>query len=90
MSNISKYKNGWFLLLFILIGIVLGGLISELTSGIPALSWLSYGNTFGISNTNNALVLDLGILVITFALQIKITIASIIGVVVAIVIYRFM
>ena len=90
MSNISKYKNGWFLLLFILIGIVLGGLISEMTSGIPALSWLSYGNTFGISNTNNALVLDLGILVITFALQIKITIASIIGVVAAIVIYRFM
>lgn len=89
MSNISKYKNGWLLLLFILIGIVLGGLISELTVNIPALSWLSYGNTFGISNAGNALVLDLGILVITFALQIKITIASIIGVIAAIVIYRF-
>lgn len=89
MSHISKYKNGWLLLLFILIGIVLGGLISELTVNIPALNWLSYGNTFGISNTGNALVLDLGILVITFALQIKITIASIIGVIAAIIIYRF-
>ena len=47
MSSISKYKNGWFLILFILIGIVLGGLIAEITSGIPALSWLSYGQSFG-------------------------------------------
>lgn len=89
MSNISKYKNGWMLLLFVLIGIVLGGLIAELTAGISGLSWLSYGNTFGINNQGNALVLDLGILVVTFALQIKITIASIIGVILAIVAYKF-
>ncbi len=89
MSNISKYKNGWLLLLFILIGIVFGGLISEMTAKVPGLSWLSYGNTFGINNAGNALVLDLGILVVTFALQIKITIASIIGVILAVVIYKF-
>ena len=85
MSSISKYKNGWLLLLFIMIGIVIGGLISE----VSGLSWLSYGNTFGINSNGNPLVLDLGILVITFALQIKITVASIIGVIAAIVIYRF-
>lgn len=90
MSSISKYKNGWMLLLFILIGIVVGGLIAELTSGISALSWLSYGNTFGINSNGNALVLDLGIMVITFALKIKITIASIIGVILAIMAYKFM
>ncbi len=89
MSSISKYKNGWLLLLFIMIGIVIGGLISEVTAGVSGLSWLSYGNTFGINNNGNPLVLDLGILVITFALQIKITVASIIGVIAAIVIYRF-
>lgn len=89
MSHISKYKNGWLLLLFILIGVVLGGLIADITAGIPALNWLSYGNTFGISNTGNALVVDLGILVVTFALQIKITVASIIGVVLAIIVYRY-
>ena len=86
MSSISKYKNGWLLLLFIMIGIVIGGLISEVTAGV---SGLSYGNTFGINSNGNPLVLDLGILVITFALQIKITVASIIGVIAAIVIYRF-
>ncbi len=89
MSNISKYKNGWMLLLFILIGVVLGGLIAELSAGVPGLSWLAYGNTFGISSPDNALVLNMGILVITFALQIKITIASIIGVILAIIAYRF-
>ena len=89
MSSISKYKNGWLLLLFIMIGIVIGGLISEVTAGVSGLSWLSYGNTFGINSNGNPLVLDLGILVITFALQIKITVASIIGVITAIVIYRF-
>ena len=88
MSSISKYKNGWLLLLF-MIGIVIGGLISEVTAGVSGLSWLSYGNTFGINSNGNPLVLDLGILVITFALQIKITVASIIGVIAAIVIYRF-
>jgi hypothetical protein len=86
MSNISKYKNGWLLLLFILIGIVLGGLIAESTAGIASLSWLGYGNSFGLTSP---LVLDLGVMVLTFALQIKITIASIIGVILAIVIYRF-
>ena len=89
MSSISKYKNGWLLLLFIMIGIVIGGLISEVTAGVSGLSWLSYGNTFGINSNGNPLFLDLGILVITFALQIKITVASIIGVIAAIVIYRF-
>ena len=75
--------------IFIMIGIVIGGLISEVTAGVSGLSWLSYGNTFGINSNGNPLVLDLGILVITFALQIKITVASIIGVIAAIVIYRF-
>jgi len=88
MSSISKYKNGWLLLLFIMIGIVIGGLISEVTAGVSGLSWLSYGNTFGINSNGNPLVLDLGILVITFALQIKITVASIIGVILAIIIYK--
>ena len=63
-----------------------GGLIAELTAGVHTLSWLSYGQSFGL---NSPLVLDLGVLVLTFALQIKITIASIIGVILAIIIYRF-
>lgn len=86
-SNISKYKNGWLLLLFILIGVVVGGLISEAASQVKVLSWLSFGQTFGLSS-GNPLVLDLGVLTITFAFQIKITIATIIGVILSILVYK--
>lgn len=80
-------KNKWALFLLLLAGIVLGGLIGNLTAGVPALGWLNYGQSFGFENP---IVLDLGILVLTFGLTIRITIASIIGVLLAIVIYRFM
>lgn len=79
-------KNYWALLLLILAGVVLGGFIGQLVSGVSFLSWLNYGQTFGLSNP---LVLDLGILVITFGLTIKITIAGIIGIIIAAIIYHF-
>lgn len=78
-------KNSWALFLLLLSGIVLGGFLGNLAAGIPFLSWLNYGQSFGFSNP---IVLDLGILVITFGLSIRITIASIIGVLIAIIIYR--
>ena len=78
-------KNNWALFLLILSGIVLGGFIGNLTAGVSGLSWLNYGQTFGLTNP---VTLDLGILVITFGLTIKITIASIIGVIIGILIYR--
>ena len=76
-------KNSWALFLLLLTGIVLGGFIGMLA----ALSWLGYGQTFGL---DTPIVVNLGLLVITFGLTIKITIASIIGVVIAIIIYRFL
>ena len=76
-------KNNWACFLLILAGIVIGGFIGNL---FPS-TWLNYGQTFGLINP---LVLDLGILTITFALTIKITIASIIGIVVALIVYRFL
>lgn len=85
MSRISAGKNAWALFLLLLSGIVLGGFIGTLVSGIPFLSWLNYGQSFGLENP---VVLDLGILVLTFGLSIRITVASIIGVLIAILIYR--
>ena len=80
-------KNSWALFLLVLTGIVLGGFIGELAEGVSALSWLSYGQAFGLADP---IVLNLGILVITFGLSIKINIASIIGVIISIFIYRFL
>ena len=78
-------KNSWALFLLILAGIVLGGFIGMLAQDTGALSWLNYGQTFGL---DEPVVLDLGILVLTFGLSVRITIASIIGMVLAIIIYR--
>ena len=73
-------KNNWALFLLILAGIVLGGFIGNLTAGVSGLSWLNYGQTFGLTSP---IIFDIGIMVITFGLSIKITIASIIGVLLA-------
>lgn len=81
----NRGKNFWILLLFLLTGIVLGGFIGNMASGISWLSWLNFGESFGLKEP---VVLDFGILVITFGLSIKITMASIIGVIIAIITYR--
>lgn len=78
-------KSKWILLLVLLSGIVLGGFIGYLCRDISWLSWLNYGQTFGLSEP---VVLDLGIMLITFGLVISINIASIIGVVIGILIYK--
>nr|WP_317281971.1 DUF4321 domain-containing protein [uncultured Sellimonas sp.] len=83
----ARSKNGWALFLMLLAGMVLGGFIGMLAEDVPALSWLSYGQTFGLSQP---IVLDLGVLVLTFALTVKISIASIIGLLISIIIYRFL
>ena len=80
-----RSKNGWVLLIMLLYGIVLGGFIGMLTANVSGLSWLNYGQSFGLENP---IVLDLGLLILTFGLTIHISIASILGVVLAIIIYR--
>lgn len=87
MASIKSSKNMWALFLLLLAGIVLGGFIGTLTANISFLSWLNYGQTFGLSSP---VVLDLGIIVLTFGMTIRITIAGIIGVVLSIFIYRWL
>ena len=82
----SKSKNSWACFLLMLAGVVLGGFIGEMLAGIPGFSWLNFGQSFGL---NDPLILNFGILVITFGLSIRITMASIIGVIIAILTYRF-
>ena len=79
-------KNFWILLVMLLAGIVLGGFMGQLANGISWLSWLNFGQSFGL---DSPLVINFGILVITLGLTIKITMASIIGVIIAILTYHF-
>lgn len=69
----NRAKNFWILLLLLMTGIVLGGFIGNMASGVRGLSWLNYGQSFGLMDP---VVLDLGILVITFGLSIRVTMAE--------------
>ena len=82
----KEKKNGWTLFLLFLAGIVLGGFAGSLAAGVSGLDWLNYGQSFGLEEP---MVLTLGFLVLTFGLTIKITIAGIFGIVLAILIYRW-
>ncbi len=81
----GRTQNIWILILLLLAGVVLGGFISQALGGIPALRWLSYGSTFGISSP---LVLDLGVLTLQFGFTVRFTIAGILGIILAFFIYR--
>ena len=81
----TRDKSIWILVVFILSGLVIGGLLGELASSVDFLWWLSYGEEFGLTNP---IILDLSIIKLTFALQLKINISSIIGMGIAIFIYR--
>lgn len=75
-------RVNWVLVLLILIGFVLGGFIGTYFDG----SFLNYGRSFGL---NTPVELDMGFILLTFGLKIQISIASVIGVVLSLVIYRF-
>lgn len=75
-------RVNWVFVVLILVGFVIGRFIGTYFSG----SFLNYGQTFGLSSP---FVLDLGFIILTFGLQIQITIASVIGVVIALIVYRF-
>lgn len=81
----TRDKNIWILLIFLLSGLVLGGLLGELASRVDFLWWLSYGESFGLTSPID---LDLNVISITFGLRFKMNVASIIGMALAIFVYR--
>lgn len=66
-------KSIWLNLFLIIIGIVVGAMVSEMTADIPALSWLSYGLNFG---TKSPVVLDLSAITLTLGISLKITVST--------------
>ncbi len=81
----TKDKSIWILLIFICSGLVIGGLIGEMAAQVDWLNWLSYGQKFGLKDP---LVLELNVISITFGLMLNINIASIIGLAIALFLYK--
>ena len=73
------------MLVFLLAGLVIGGLLGKLASGVSWLWWLSYEQQFGLESP---IVLDLSVVQLTFGLMFKINVASIIGMILSIFIYK--
>lgn len=81
----TRDKNIWILIIFLLSGLVIGGLLGELATQIDFLWWLGYNESFGLTQP---LQLDLSIVQLTLGIGFKINVASIIGMVLAIIAYR--
>lgn len=79
----SKEKR-WLLVIFVLAGIVVGGLIGEFGKNSEMFSWLNYGNTFGL---REPLILNLKVLELTFGFSIHISISSVIGMILGVFAY---
>ena len=78
-------KRYWVFLIFLFSGIIIGGLLGELASSVSFLSWLAYGKSFGLVEP---FVLDINILVLTLGFTVQLNVASIIGIVIAMLLYK--
>jgi len=82
----STEKRNSYFIFFILIGAISGTFIGELLgNNVGVLKFLKSTYTIGMSNP---MLIDLKVLAITFGINFNINIMSIIGIVLAIILYR--
>ncbi len=78
-------KHKLFNLFLVLIGVVVGTFVAEIFEDVSFLSWLTYGMNFGMPSP---LMLDLGVVQLTFAASINITLSVVIFVILSLIIGR--
>lgn len=78
-------KNKLYNAFLVLVGIVVGTFVGNICKGVTGLSWLAFGVDFGMKSP---LVLDLGILQLTFAIGVNLTLAVVIFVLLSLLIGR--
>ncbi len=76
-------RVNWLLIVLVLIGFVIGRFIGTYFDD----SFLNYGQSFGMSAP---VELNLGFIIFTFGLKFQITISSVLGVVIALLVYKFL
>jgi hypothetical protein len=80
-----KEKSVWIFMILIFAGIIFGGLLGEIAGEVEFLKWLAYGKDFGITEP---FLLDLSVLKLSFSIMFDLNVASVIGILLAIFIYR--
>lgn len=78
-------RNKLYNLFLVLIGVVVGSFVGNLCTNVKGLSWLNYGAVFGM---DAPLSLNLGILDLTFAISLNLTLAIIICIILSLLIGR--
>ena len=77
--------NFWLNVFLVCVGVVVGSMMAEITAGVPLLGWLSYGLTFG---TESPFILDLNVIRITFGINLRLTVSSVIFIALSLVLGR--
>ncbi len=75
-----------FTFFLVLVGIVIGTLVASVTANVPALGWLAWSLTFGLENP---VILDLSVVKLTFGLNVNLSVAVILCVLVSIIVGRY-
>ena len=75
-----------FSFFLLLVGIVVGSLLANVTASVPALGWLSYALSFGLESP---VVLDLSVVRLTFGLSVNLSVAVILCVAISLVVGNF-
>ena len=84
-----KYQRNTLILLFLVLSaVVIGGMIASLTAGIPALKWLTYGESIGFNFGNANPLIDLNIFKLNFGFEMQVSVLQIILICVALLIWR--
>ena len=79
------FKSKLAVSLVLISGLIIGSFIGSLAQNVSFLTWLNYGKTIGLTQP---LVLDLSFLYIQFGATISFTIAGILGMVIAGILYK--
>lgn len=81
---VRSKRSGWMLVFFLVVGAFVGGLIGNILGPyLPFLNWSS--PTYGI---NPPLVLNLDMLGLTFGFTLQLSVAGVLGLVIAYMAYR--
>ncbi|MDR1000838.1 MAG: DUF4321 domain-containing protein [Clostridiales bacterium] len=80
-------KGALNLFLLSLAGLALGGFIGHYLGQYGPLQWLNYGRTFGLSEP---FILDMGIIRLTFGIMFDISVSSLVGIGLGILVYKRM
>lgn len=78
-------KGNIVFFLTLISGLIIGGFIGDVLGRFRYLSWLNYGKEIGLTSP---FFLDLSFMSLTFGLTLKLTLAGIIGMVIAIILYK--